>query len=610
MSLTNARNTNTAYLAAAEDLRRNPQQWAFYESRGNCVVLAGPGSGKTKALTIKMARMLAEDVRTPHGIACITFSTECARELQRRLDSLGIKPSASVFVGTVHSFCLQKIVLPYAHLAGMGLPEPLKVADTGIRDRIFKAAVCQVCPHEKPRNMRTRFERYRLTQVDKNAPEWKAVDETSAMLIETYENGLRSEGYVDFDDMILCGLHLVEEHEWVRKLVKARFPIMIIDEYQDLGLPLHRIVLSLSKIARMRIVAVGDPDQSIYGFTGAQPELLQELAGKIKAEETRFRLNYRCGKTIVHMSKVALGEDRGYDTPHNAPLGTIDFHECVGGLDEQAEHICQNIIPSALERITERQLGDIAVLYVDKYDGDVIAGKANEAHLPFIRIDTNAAYRKTPLTRWIEDCASWCSGGWKQAHPPLSGLLKTWMQFNRTITTDEMILTLRRDIIRFLFGHRTPDASVGVWLGDLSSTCLFPMLEREKELVGEKEALTRMHKSCSAGGQIGNFTVSTLAGQRGAPDHLSLITLHSAKGREFDVVIMMGLEQGRIPHFKDGPDQKSEKRRLFYVGMTRAKYEVHLTYSGWFNWYGNRQSQGPSEYLVEVRNRLEEYEDY
>ena len=100
MSQRDAASVRRPYLSAADELRRNPEQWRAYESKGHCVVLAGPGSGKTKTLTIKMARMLSEDVQPPRGIACITFNTECAGELRRRLEKLGISESRSVFVGT------------------------------------------------------------------------------------------------------------------------------------------------------------------------------------------------------------------------------------------------------------------------------------------------------------------------------------------------------------------------------------------------------------------------------------------------------------------------------------------------------------------------------
>lgn len=116
------------YLNAAEDLRENPGQWKAYNCEGNCVVLAGPGSGKTKTLTIKVARMLAEEVTVPRGIACLTYNSECVHELKRKLMNLGVQEDNNIFIGTVHSFCLQVILLPYGKLAGVALPYPFNVA--------------------------------------------------------------------------------------------------------------------------------------------------------------------------------------------------------------------------------------------------------------------------------------------------------------------------------------------------------------------------------------------------------------------------------------------------------------------------------------------------
>src|SRR5712692_9993344 len=141
MSPSAAVNFQPTYLAAAEDLRGNPGQWQAYESRGHCVILAGPGSGKTKTLTVKMARMLHEDIHPPRGIACITYNSECVRELKYRLDQLGVEESGSVFIGTVHSFCLRNVVLPYAQLGGLGLPKDIAVASVSEQDLAFEQAL-------------------------------------------------------------------------------------------------------------------------------------------------------------------------------------------------------------------------------------------------------------------------------------------------------------------------------------------------------------------------------------------------------------------------------------------------------------------------------------
>jgi len=596
-----------AYLTAAEELRDNPGQWQAYESKGNCVVLAGPGSGKTKTLTIKLARMLCEDISAPRGVACITYNLECAAELRRRLDRLGIQESERVFVGTVHSFCLKHVVLPFGTVCGLNLPPKLSVASPGMQERIFEQAFGKVFgPNADPYGWRTGFDKYRRTHLDRTTAAWQRDNPEMASLIEEYERVLRARGLVDFDDMVLLGLQLIERHEWVRKTLRARFPILAVDEYQDLGVPLHRIVLSLAFSAGVRILAVGDEDQSIYGFTGARPELLVELSKIDGVEAIRLPFNYRSGKTIVDASLVALGEKRGY-TAKSKHQSTIDLYPCPNGLEEQAELICTKLIPEALGRRDGRNYSDLAVLYLNKNDGDVIEAAAKQAHLKVIRTDKGAPYRKTVLIRWLEDCAAWCAGGWQSGQPRLSALLRTWFALNVSSVSDSARARLRRALVNFLFAHRQGDLPVRTWLHEFVEACLKDTLQREKTLSEEVEALKQLAAAVRKAGKLEAMTVAGFGHQGGARDHLNLITLHSAKGQEFDVVIMMGMDQGKIPSWDaKTAEQKREPRRLFYVGLTRARHEVHMTYSGFTtDKYGRRHTNGPSEFLLEVAARLQ-----
>jgi len=593
-------------MIAAETLRTNKGQWKAYESKGNCVILAGPGSGKTKTLTIKIARMLVEEVRPPRGIACITYNNQCARELKRRLARLGVEDGRRAAIGTLHSFCLQHIVLPYARIAGIPIPDPLNVATTEERDKCWARAVEEVVGvHENPRDWMFRCDIYRRTHLDRDKPEWRGDYEEAAKVIEKYEGRLLRDGLVDFDAMVLLGLQLVEQHEWVRKALRARFPVLVVDEYQDLGHALHRIVLCLCFTAGMRLVAVGDPDQSIYGFTGAEPAFLQELAKRDGIEPVHLQLNYRCGPTIIRASEIALGKERGF-TSGVEEVGTLDIHHRPQGVDDQAEFICDKIIPGALKRREGRQMGDIAILYRSQYDGNTIAKAVESRGWDFIRIDQGNPYPRSPIVFWLEDCALWCGGGWESGEPSLSDLVRSWRNFNETITADAGKRNLQRDLVKFLLSHRMSDQPLRDWLSDFRATCLDSCLTREPRLRDDNAAVTKLAEVCALDARLAGFTVSAFGGQRGAGTHLNLMTLHSAKGMEFDVVVVMVLEEGKLPDYRSKTDAKlREDRRLFYVGLTRARHEVHLAYSGWYTTpYGRRVRNGPSRFVSEVQRAL------
>lgn len=250
---------NQLYLQAARELRLNAGQRQAYESQGHCVIIAGPGSGKTKTLTVKIARVLSKETKEPRGLACVTYSNECARELRVRLARLGIEESKRVFIGTVHSFCLRNILAPYACLAGLSVPYPITLASAAEQRDAFAAAVASLMgPHEPPARWRTIVDRHRRLYFDRSKQSGFRTDRQLSSLAEEYEAYLGARGLIDFEDIVRFGVYLLSNVAWVRRVIEARVPLFVVDEYQDLGPALHSMVRTLCRQTRVRLISDDD----------------------------------------------------------------------------------------------------------------------------------------------------------------------------------------------------------------------------------------------------------------------------------------------------------------------------------------------------------------
>lgn len=600
------RSVSAAYLAQAADFAGNPGQQAAYDSAGNCVVLAGPGSGKTKTLVLKLARIMAEDVRAPRGAACITYSQECARELTRRLERLGLREAPNLFIGTVHGFCLRHLLMPYGRLADLPVAFPLTVATQRQSDQAMKRIGDRLFGVGHP-NKPMDLGRHRRSVLDRASVAWTSEGELAAWA-EGYEAELRRLGLIDFDDLVIFGQRLVSEHDWVLPLLQAKFPVLAVDEYQDLGVALHRIVKRVAFDGGIRLFAVGDPDQSIYGFTGADGALLQELAERDDVERVQLQLNYRSASRIVSASEMALGESRGYQSHDPDRQAVIAFVECDDGLAGQAAHAVSEIIPAARAAKPSRSLGDIAILYRDFRAGDIVAEAVTAAGLDFVRVDNAAPYRKVALTSWIEDCAAWCAGGWREARPQLRGLLDRWLGFHRARISDEQARGEAQRLTQLLWSLRTDDGLARDFVAALKAEMLDALMAAESSLSDQREQVGRMVAALTLGGSLADLDLTSLGGRDGSPLHLNLLTLHSAKGCEYDVVIMVGLDLGSLPWRNELPAARRESRRLFYVGLTRARDEIHMLYSGFVDTPRGRMHWGRSPFLDELEERMQEAE--
>ncbi|WP_240489641.1 UvrD-helicase domain-containing protein [Acinetobacter baumannii] len=212
------------------ELEKNEEQFKAVSCRNHCVVLAGPGSGKTKTLTTAIARTLNEEIISPRGIACITYNNECAIELENRLSKFGIESNGQNFIGTVHSFALTQIIIPYARCIEGLVPKDFKVANLLECKIAIENAYKTVYNDSEDSKKQWDFaSEKRNREVDRSLPTWKGHNRELAEFIEEYESELRKKGLIDFDDMPLIAYRMIKENPWIRQALESRFPILFID---------------------------------------------------------------------------------------------------------------------------------------------------------------------------------------------------------------------------------------------------------------------------------------------------------------------------------------------------------------------------------------------
>lgn len=565
---------------AIEELSTNREQLAAVNETGHCVVLAGPGSGKTKTLTTAMARALAADVIDPRGVACITYNNECAIELETRLAKLGVEAGDRAFIGTVHGFALSQVIAPYARCVPVGLPPEFRLATRFETRMAVEVAYATAIRGADDPHRRWHFAaEKRRRDVDRTGPEWRGRNPELATFIEVYENELRRQGLIDFDDMPLLAYRMIREHDWIRDALRARFPVLFVDEYQDLGYALHELVLLLCFGGGIRLFAVGDADQSIYGFTGANPELLESLTERSDVQVVRLRFNYRSGGKIVRASLGALGEERDYQEIADAPEGELTFWSVPFGLDTQAQAIAETVIPKLREK--GFALDEIAVLYRIAALGDKVAEALKKAGIPFVRTDGKAIVRRNSrLARFIEDCARWVVGGWRNADPHYGRLLRQGLVlvYGRQTSVDEQ-QHLSDRLIGFLQGTIGSDESAHTWLQRFDRELLAPWRVIARSSEQEWDVCAEMIANTDPADDL-DMPLAHLAGRVEGTGRVNLSTLHSAKGREFDAVVMYGVNASDLPSDRDRKNLTAirEARRLFYVGVTRPRRELSIIF--------------------------------
>jgi DNA helicase-2/ATP-dependent DNA helicase PcrA len=575
----------SALAEAREQLRTNERQWEAFTTEGHCVVLAPPGSGKTKLLTTRLANDLGTRIKRPHGAACITLTNTAADELGRRLDALGVDSRSTLFVGTVHSFALSRILLPFATAGGYPeLTDPQLASDRQVKAALDKA-IAEFYGDGEGHFVDSTIKRLRKMM---DPEELRQAGGSIAQASERFEQILHDQGLIDFDDIIIRAVELVEEHAFIRRALAARYPHLYIDEYQDLAPGLDRLVRALcfDYTANAELFAVGDPFQSIFGWTGSRPELLEELSARPGVSVVQLDINYRSGNEIIRISSQALGQQREIRGLREG--GTVSAHEVPEGLEHQFVAVAELIEVYAKEGTS---YDEVAVLCHSNAECQDAAEALRGAGLPvFVRDD--AEYRLTPATLMVEALASWAILPRGQSGHRLGQLLRRWRLFVR----DADIA-----LVRLLIESRElGEGSAVDFLDALDALGLQRALTRPAR-VDDAIEVAKLRRSLTSG-KLAGLTLSDLAERARALGRVYVTTMTSSKGLEFDVVVMVGVEDGKIPFFSSKGAALDEDRRKFYVSLTRARNSVHIFYSGWFQWKksGRINNDGPSRFLCEL----------
>jgi len=597
------------YTEKLQQVLKDPLQKDAYDTEDSTVVIAGPGSGKTTILTLKIMKLLNGHIKAPRGLACLTFSKEAATEFEDRLKLLGNTKRKNVFLGTVHSFCISEILEKFANLYDYGLPMPIKIVPDRISTKIL---------NEIKKEMGIQPKKYKIEVINKerslNIKGISAVesesDPVAKKIAEEYEKRVFEAGYIDFEAVILYSTKLIQEQEYVRKCLSAKFPWIIVDEYQDLGRPLHEMILSLFTETDIKIFAVGDPDQSIYGFAGAVPDYLMELYDRDDTISVELKNNYRSNQDIIDGSETVLNIPRNYHAmTREGEAAVYRFITCNNGYPDQFEYFIKNIVPKCKEKGI--LLEEIAVLLGTQNDCKDLALKCMENDVPYYI--PKHTFDRSVFVQWMEKCALWINDKSKTS---FDEIFEYWyrlkvMHVDNIYFSEKEILQMKKNFFDILCGSIEQKDNLKEWIHYiLRELKIGDLLEKSEHMPDEKENLCKLYKEVSDD-KYKNYDTNKFS-KIGKPENqITITTRHASKGLEFEVVVMMGMDEEHFPSWalKYNSDVIYEENRICFVCVSRAKRVCILMNSNYYtemDYRYNMESKKryyPSRYIKQLKDK-------
>lgn len=598
-----------------EDLTE-PQIEAVQHTDGPLLILAGPGSGKTRVVT-RRAAYLARTVAAPHQILAVTFTNKAAREMKERIAVLGVEPGMTV--STFHALCARLLRIYHE---GAGVPRHFSIMDRDDRLKVLRRAIeaCELSTtHFSPASVEPTISNAKNGLLDAAAfsrrnLDWR--DETVARIYQRYEKAMTAMDALDFDDLLMRVAVMLQSHESIRAELEDRFRYVLIDEYQDTNAAQYLIGRLLTR-ERHNVCATGDPDQSIYGWRGANIEnILTFERDYPDARVVRLEQNYRStGRILAAADALITGNIRRKEKAlwtANEEGPAVNIIECESG-EEEAEAVAAAIgerlregtdpaqiavfyRTNSLSRVLEEALIRAGLRYQVARGVEFYNRKEIKDVLAYLRVLVNPA-DEVALRRII--------------NTPPRGIGATTIQrlVDRAAADRRSLfdVIIAPEALEKLGRSAAKVAEFGELLVGLRGALELPAAQA-LEYVMTHTGLRAFHGSANAGGEAPKANLDELISaasvfQRDNPDAtildwleyaalvsdvdsvesdggaVTLMTLHAAKGLEFDVVFIVGLEEGLLPFRKSEEDtvDEEEERRLCFVGMTRARRRLTLS---------------------------------
>ena len=641
-----------------QDLLENlndKQKEAVMATEGPCLVIAGAGSGKTKVLTHKIAYLMAENYVKPWNILAITFTNKAANEMKERIEKLVGDAANDIWMGTFHSICV-RILRKF--IDRIGFDTSFIIFDTSDQKTVVKECLKDLKIDDKlftDKSVMYEISNAKNEMLDpkqylaKYSGEFRK--ETIAKIYELYQKKLKENNAIDFDDIINFTIKILTDNSDILDMYTEKFKYVLVDEYQDTNKAQFTLVTLLaSKYGN--ITVVGDNDQGIYSFRGADITNILNFEKDFPGTKiVKLEQNYRCTGNILKAANAVI---KNNTVKYDKKLWTENDEGkkptiyCGDDEYDEASYIISTI--NTLKREEYYKYSDFSVLYRMNSQSRAIEDILRRENIPYKIIGGLKFYER----KEIKDIIAYLRLIFNPSdnlslkriiNEPKRGVGKTSLDSVQEIADNNntsmyeviknadtyglnRVYTNTRDFIKQIEDLRAKKDDIKISdlikqtlseTGYTQALKLESTIEAESRLQNLDEFLTVAieFEDESVDNSLANFlegiTLTTdLDNTDTSEDSVTLMTLHSAKGLEFPVVFLVGMEEGIFPGYKSigEPQELEEERRLFYVGITRAKEHLHLTCAKRRTIFGSTSYNPVSRFVKEIPSDvLEGYDD-